>query len=429
MEIEGANISIQQPAMGAKLAAPNSRASELRALTPRPPWVTARALSCYTHGMSIDFGQLLDSWKGLLATADAEGFFRHLTRDWEETLGWSREELTARPFVDFVHPDDREATLAVAARLPSEDQELVHFQNRYECKDGSYKWISWTASVDSSSGLIFATAHDISAHVETQQRLEQALGEAQTFRRLLEATSDHVGLANPDGTIFFTNRAGLEMLGTSAEQLYGSHISTVHPPAYNARLAQDAIPRVREEGSWSGEGELLRADGSVLPISQVIVQLPDHAGQQSATGTFIRDISRAKQLEAELRAQAERLSAALMAMSTPLIPLTSEIVVMPLIGQMDSERAQQVIEVALEGVEQSGAKIVLLDITGLASLDAEVASTLVRAARALRLLGAQTILTGVRPKVAQTLVSLELDLEGIRTQATLQAAIAQLLGT
>ena len=379
--------------------------------------------------MSIDFGQLLDSWKGLLATADSEGFFRHLTRDWEETLGWSREELTARPFVDFVHPDDREATLAVAARLPSEDEELVHFQNRYECKDASYKWISWTASVDSKSGLIFATAHDITDHVETQQRLERALSAAQTFRLLLEATSDLVGLARPDGTIFFTNQAGADMVGTSAEQLQDVHVSKLHPPAYSAYLAEEAIPKTLEEGVWSGEGELLRADGSVLPVSQVIVPIYDRAGQLSATGTFIRDISRAKQLEAELRAQAERLSAALMAMSTPLIPLTPEIVVMPLIGQMDSERAQQVLEVALEGVQQSGAKIILLDITGLAALDAEVAAALIRAARALRLLGAQTILTGVRPQVAQTLVSLELDLEGITTQATLQAAIAQLLGS
>ena len=377
-----------------------------------------------------DYAAFVGAWKGLLATADANGYFRHLTRDWERVLGWSEAELMAQPFVEFVHPEDRAATIAAATRLAEGDQ-VTHFVNRYGCKDGSYKWILWTSSVEGSTStagrLIHATAHDITEHVETQQRLEAALAEVDNFRRMLEATSDHVGMADLDGHILYTNRAGLEMIGATAEALEGTHISKLHPPAYAERVGRAGIPHAIEQGAWRGEGELLRADGSTIPISQVIVPIRDASGAVSATGTFIRDISEAKALEAELRAQTERLTATLAAMSTPLIPITREVVVMPLIGQIDADRAEQVITAALDGVERSGARVVILDITGLAAVDTQVAAALVQAAQALRLLGARTILTGIQPAVAQTLVGLGLDLEGVATHGTLQKAIAAAL--
>ena len=160
-----------------------------------------------------------------------------------------------------------------------------------------------------------------------------------------------------------------------------------------------------------------------LGARRCVAGIRDGSGQVLATGSIIRDISRSKELEAKLVAQQERLVATLRAMSTPLIPIAREIVVMPLIGQMDAERAEQVKEAALEGVASGGAKVVILDITGLAAIDTAVAAALIGAARALRLLGARTILTGVQPSVAQTLVSLDVDLGDITTHATLESAI------
>ena len=121
-----------------------------------------------------------------------------------------------------------------------------------------------------------------------------------------------------------------------------------------------------------------------------------------------------------LQAQRERL----VEMSTPLIPITSQIMVMPLIGSMDAERAAQILEVALSGAQHSGAKVVILDITGLRHIDTSVADTLLKTARALRLIGAHSILTGIRAVVAQTLVSLGVELSSLETRSTLQNAIA-----
>ncbi len=126
------------------------------------------------------------------------------------------------------------------------------------------------------------------------------------------------------------------------------------------------------------------------------------------------------QQEETLRAQ----NAALAELSTPLIPISDEVMVMPLIGAVDSQRAQRVIETLLMGIGQSKARVVILDITGVPVVDTQVANALIRAAQALRLLGSEVILTGIRPEVAQTLVGLGADLSSITTRSSLQSGIA-----
>ena len=133
--------------------------------------------------------------------------------------------------------------------------------------------------------------------------------------------------------------------------------------------------------------------------------------------------SRAALQEEIIHAQKSRLDE----LSTPLIPITEKIVVMPLIGTMDRERAQQVMETALQGAERSRAQVVILDITGMKHMDTSVASTLINTAGALRMLGAQALLTGIHAEVAQTLVTLGVDLVGIVTRSTLQAGIVYAL--
>src|SRR6185295_2919913 len=103
-------------------------------------------------------------------------------------------------------------------------------------------------------------------------------------------------------------------------------------------------------------------------------------------------------------------AAALDELSTPLIPISDDTVIMPLIGNIDSRRAQQVIEALLEGVAETRTQVAILDITGVPVVDTQVANALIGAAQAVKLLGAQVVITGIRPEVAQTLVGLGVDL-------------------
>jgi anti-anti-sigma factor len=117
-------------------------------------------------------------------------------------------------------------------------------------------------------------------------------------------------------------------------------------------------------------------------------------------------------------------AAVIQELSTPIIPISGDILVMPLIGNIDASRAQHVLERLLEGVSENHARTVIMDITGVSVVDTHVANTLVRAAQAVQLLGTQMVLTGIRPEVAQTLVNLGIELRGLITWSTLQMGIA-----
>jgi rsbT co-antagonist protein RsbR len=111
-------------------------------------------------------------------------------------------------------------------------------------------------------------------------------------------------------------------------------------------------------------------------------------------------------------------------LSTPLLTISDRAVVMPLIGTLDPRRAQDVTRSLLDGIAKTQAEVVILDITGVSGVDTQVADALLRAARAVRLLGAQTLITGIRAEVAQTLVELGADLSGLITLGNLQSGIA-----
>ena len=111
----------------------------------------------------------------------------------------------------------------------------------------------------------------------------------------------------------------------------------------------------------------------------------------------------------------------------PVIPLLAGVVLVPLIGGIDSSRAAQIVETLLDQVARQRARLALIDLTGVALVDTQVANAIIRAAQALKLLGAQVMLTGIRPEVAQTLVSLGLDLRSILTQRDLRSGIAYAL--
>jgi anti-anti-sigma regulatory factor len=117
-------------------------------------------------------------------------------------------------------------------------------------------------------------------------------------------------------------------------------------------------------------------------------------------------------------------AAALEELSTPLIPINEKVMVMPIVGAVDSRRSQLIVETLLHGIALSSAQVAILDITGVSVVDTQVANGLISAAQAVRLLGAQVMLTGIRPEVAQVLVSLSIDLSGIITCSSLQSGIA-----
>jgi PAS domain S-box-containing protein len=118
----------------------------------------------------------------MLCIAGFDGYFKHLNPAWEKTLGFTIEELKAEPFIEFVHPDDREATMAEAQKLMAAAV-TISFVNRYRCKDGAHKWFQWSATVSIAEQLYYAVARDITEFKAAEEAIRQARHEADRANR------------------------------------------------------------------------------------------------------------------------------------------------------------------------------------------------------------------------------------------------------
>lgn len=142
--------------------------------------------------MPIDISRFFDLSIDLLCVADLQGYFLHLNPAWQRTLGYTLEELKARPYLDFVHPDDRVATIAEMEKLLAGAQ-VLYFENRYRCKDGTYRWLAWTSSPSVEEGVTYAVARDITERKRVEElerervRLEAELVERERTERRLAA--------------------------------------------------------------------------------------------------------------------------------------------------------------------------------------------------------------------------------------------------
>jgi len=121
----------------------------------------------------------------LFCVAGSDGYFKRLSPAWKTVLGFTTSELTAKPYLEFIHPEDRDATQVEKQRLENGDLTLA-FENRYLCKDGSYKWLLWNAVCEPEENLIYAVARDITERKRVQQQIEQQNRELELRNREVE---------------------------------------------------------------------------------------------------------------------------------------------------------------------------------------------------------------------------------------------------
>jgi PAS domain S-box-containing protein len=175
----------------------------------------------------------LDLW----CIADTDGYFHKLNRAWEYILGYTPEELQGRRFLDFVHPDDLERTLAALATLDTQTP-ILNFTNRYRTRDGQYRYIEWRSQPKGK--FIYAAARDITERVQ----METALQESETrYRSVVTALSEGIVLYGNDGAIQTCNAAAETILGLTVEQMTGG---TSVDPLWRT-IHEDGSPFPNEE--------------------------------------------------------------------------------------------------------------------------------------------------------------------------------------
>jgi anti-anti-sigma regulatory factor len=271
------------------------------------------------------------------------------------------------------------------------------------------------------------------------ERLHTSFKEAQLQGTLMQRILDHlpVGVALLDGVslkALLGNACLDRMLGRPLDKdlAIDRTVETYRflEPGTERLIATEDLPSRRAAQSQkmeTSEVDILQPSGERLSAEATAVPIVDENGAVKNLIILLSDLTARKRAEHErTRLQEEIIrvqAAALAERSSPLIPITDEILVLPLIGSIDTERGHQVLDTVLQGTSQRGAKVAIIDITGVRTVDTQAASALTNAAQALRLLGVDPVLTGIRPEVAQTLVSLGVRLEGIVTRSTLQSGI------
>lgn len=272
------------------------------------------------------------------------------------------------------------------------------------------------------------------------ERMEAALQENKHQRLALAAILEHLPVGVlvvdlPPTRLLLKNPAaarisGVELAaematgqGAGDPQLAGTGSSTPRT------LVDLPISRMSATGqAQTDELEVLHKGGTLVAVERIVAPIFDENAVMSQAIIVLSDVSARKRAEQEQRHLRDALiraqAAALAERSTPLIPITDEILVMPLVGSLDTERSQQLLDVLLAGVSKGRVRAAIIDITGVRMVDTQAAGTLTQAAQALRLLGVHPVLTGIRADVAQTLVSLGLPMAGIISLSTLQDGLA-----
>ena len=225
----------------------------------------------------------------LRCIAGFDGYFRQLNPGWERLLGYTSGELMSRPFLEFVHPDDRDATTTEAARI-SEGAEALSFENRYRCKDGTYRWLLWDARPFMEEQLIYASARDITERKEAEE--SHRASEAR-LGALVDNVIDGIVSIDERGTIRMFNPAAEKIFGYRASEALGQNVRMLMPGPY--REEHDTyISNYHRTGNakiigTGREVEGQRKDGNVFPLELSINEL--RLNDETLFTAIIRDIT------------------------------------------------------------------------------------------------------------------------------------------
>ena len=227
-----------------------------------------------------------------MATADFEGHIRHANPAWERTLGWTVEELRSRPYLEFVHPDDRERTMAEAAARAAGEHETQDFELRAAQKAGGWRWLLFSVQAARDERLLYAVAKDITERREAEER----------FRAAFDNAAIGASMTSTDGRFLSVNRALCEMTGYPEDELTGRAVKDItHPEDSPRDVEAMRAMAAGERGMYRAEKRYRRPDGSYvwISLSSSIVRGPD--------GTPLYFISQMEDISDRRRAEEDLL--------------------------------------------------------------------------------------------------------------------------
>jgi len=238
----------------------------------------------------------------LLCVAGFDGYFKQVNPAWQNTLGWGEQELLKKQWIEFVHPDDRPNTEEALRRLMA-GETVRSLVNRYQHKDGNYRWISWNSFPVADESLIFAVARDVTLQRQAEETLRES---EERFRLLYERSPLGYQSLDQHGRVIQVNQAWLDTLGYEKHEVVGRWFGDFLAPE-SRELFRSRFSRFKELGEvHSVEFRMIRKNGSLLTVSFDGKVAYDSGGKFVRTHCIMTDIDERKRAEEALRESEEK---------------------------------------------------------------------------------------------------------------------------
>ncbi len=243
---------------------------------------------------------------GIIAKANARtGYFTDCNPALSSILGFSSEEFLARPFIEFIHPDDRQSTInEVEKQLKGNP--VARFENRYICKDGAYKWLEWGATAADEKGVVYAAATDITERKQAEEALRDS---EQRFKQFFDNEPNYCYMISTEGTIIDVNQAALKALGYKKQHLVGQPLQTIYAPESHQKMKQNMVKWKRTGVIKDVEMVIVSKDGNRRTVLLSADSIRNEEGKILYSVSVQRDITERKQVEEALRGSEERFRA------------------------------------------------------------------------------------------------------------------------
>jgi len=259
-------------------------------------------------GRDLFFEYSLD----LMVIVGFDGCFKQVSPSFERILGWKKAEVVSKPFLEFIHPEDRGRTVIEAESFKA-GKNATLFENRYRCKDGSYRWISWNCHPFPQKQIVIGIGRDLTERKKAEAKLEEyknnleKLAEERTQQikeqaELLDNAHEAINVRDLEGNILYWNKGAERLYGYTAQEVFGKKVQGLifkNPAQYDK-----VFEEVCAKGEWNGEMEHLTKDGRNRVIDAHWSLVIDKEMKPKSIITVSTDITERKDLEQQyLRAQ------------------------------------------------------------------------------------------------------------------------------
>jgi len=369
------------------------------------------AMQAATSSDNCEFREMVEAITDFgLVRLDPDGVIRGWHGAMSEITGYSAEEVLGRP-VSLLHPDgetqDVESEFQSATstgRFTAEGWRLR--------KSGERFWAAVT--ITPTSGGYLKLVRDLT------ERRNQELA-LRSVEEMLDSITDYeVIRLDAEGLVRSWNRGAERLRQYRAEEVAGKPVSMFYSEEDVRRgVPEREMAAAVRDGRFEAEGWRLRRDGSRFWANDVLSPIRSADGDLVGFVKVSRDQSERREAEQLVSRQRDEI----LELSTPVIQVWDDVLVLPVIGTLDSARAARLTESLLERIARDQAEVVILDVSGVPAVDTEVAQHLMKTVEAARLMGSVSVLSGVRPETAQAIVHLGIELGALRCRSNLKDAL------